>query len=53
VLDDGYGIGRAAPGFGMTGMEERATILGGTFEVMSRPGGGNIIEVRLPVSRLE
>jgi signal transduction histidine kinase len=53
VLDDGYGIGSAAPGFGMTGMEERATILGGTFEAMSRPGGGNIIEVRVPVSRLE
>jgi signal transduction histidine kinase len=29
-------------------MEERAALLGGTFEVVSRPGGGTLIGARAP-----
>ena len=52
VIDDGRGIDRAAHGFGMAGMIERATILGGTIEVTLSPGGGNVVGVRVPLSRL-
>jgi two-component system, NarL family, sensor histidine kinase UhpB len=53
VLDDGVGIDDAPRGFGMVGMEERATILGGTFSVGPRHTGGTRVEVRVPLSRLE
>jgi two-component system, NarL family, sensor histidine kinase DevS len=52
VLDDGAGLGDAPAGIGMIGMQERAVILGGTFSVVPRPGGGTRVEVRVPLSRL-
>jgi signal transduction histidine kinase/ligand-binding sensor domain-containing protein len=46
ISDDGKGtdVGRAM-GFGLTGMAQRAQILGATFDVRSTPGAGTTIEV--------
>jgi signal transduction histidine kinase len=52
VLDDGVGIEDAPFGFGMAGMQERATLLGGQFSAQARKTGGTRIEVRFPVGRL-
>jgi len=35
-------------GFGMTGMAERASLLGGTWKVDSAPGNGTVITVQIP-----
>ena len=47
VSDDGHGIPRepAAPGFGMTSMQERAESIDATLTVVSRPGGGTAVVV--------
>ena len=37
-------------GHGMVGVAERATMLGGSHTVTSRPGAGTTIEIRFPVS---
>jgi two-component system sensor histidine kinase UhpB len=51
ITDDGVGLGRAAPGCGLTGMQERAVDLGGEFAVEAPPGGGTRVSVRLPLPR--
>lgn len=49
VEDDGIGISRQrSDGLGMWLMQERAEVLGGTFEVLSAPGN-TIIRARLPL----
>lgn len=53
VIDDGCKPGLAnrefaGAGKGLAGMEERATLLGGSFEAGSRPGGGFRVTARLP-----
>jgi signal transduction histidine kinase len=55
VEDDGVGFEvKAALGkqnsFGLTGMRERVALLGGKFEILSRPGCGAQILVELPIS---
>jgi PAS domain S-box-containing protein len=54
VEDDGCGfdLGEApagGDGMGLTGMRERATLVGGELEVESAPGGGTTIYVRVPL----
>jgi len=58
IADDGIGFDAAAlpatptgksGGLGLVGMRERATALGGTFEVSSAPGGGTVVQVTIPV----
>lgn len=54
VADRGRGFhpGRTATegrGLGLMGMRERAVMVGGVFEVESRPGDGTRISVRIPV----
>ncbi len=54
VEDDGVGFDVKAafekPGsFGLTGMRERVALLGGKFEVVSRPRNGTRICVELPI----
>jgi signal transduction histidine kinase len=39
----------AATGYGITGMRERAALLGGDFSAGPRPGGGFRVAARLPV----
>jgi signal transduction histidine kinase len=36
-------------GFGMTGMAERASLLGGTLKVRSIPGNGTVMTVEIPL----
>lgn len=53
VIDDGVRAPDALSGLGMTGMSERAVILGGTFSSAMRESGGTRVEVRVPAQRLE
>ena len=56
VRDHGadFDAGEPAPrGTGLRSMEERASLLGGAFELKSDPGGGARAEVRLPLVREE
>jgi signal transduction histidine kinase len=51
VRDDGQGFAAdeaPAPGhYGLTGMRERAAAIDGTLEVISEPGGGTTVRLRL------
>lgn len=48
ITDDGTGFDPAGErsGHGLLGMEERARLLGGSFEIDSRPGAGTTVRVR-------
>jgi signal transduction histidine kinase len=50
VVDDGRGLGAGSPaGFGLRGLQERATQLGGSITISDRPEGGTILMIRLPL----
>jgi signal transduction histidine kinase len=51
VSDDGQGMSVRADstGFGLRGLRERVTQLGGELHVEPRPGGGTQLSVRLPL----
>jgi signal transduction histidine kinase len=52
VVDAGVGFEPdtiANSGIGLAGMEERARLLGGTLSIISRPGGGTAVHLRVPV----
>ena len=53
VRDDGAGFDPEArtAGFGVTGMRERAKLLGGELSVHAAPGHGTTISVTLPATR--
>ena len=54
VHDDGRGFDTTRPGgFGLTGMQERAELLGGELQVESAPGEGTTVTAVLPVRRRE
>jgi two-component system, NarL family, sensor histidine kinase UhpB len=54
VRDDGRGTGGAPPGTGMTGMRERALLVGGDLVVDDGPGGrGTAVRLSLPLPRPE
>ena len=50
VGDDGVGFDPDASveGFGLIGMRERVTLVGGTMEVDSKPGSGTTVHCRIP-----
>ena len=52
VTDDGAGFcpDTATGGFGLSGMAERAELVGGHLDVRSGPGRGTTIEARIPVT---
>jgi signal transduction histidine kinase len=51
VEDDGRGFdARRVRGLGLVGMQERVHHLGGAFQVESRPGGGTVVAVELPLA---
>jgi PAS domain S-box-containing protein len=56
VRDDGLGFSPKDPrkpnSFGLVGLRERACLLGGEAAIISAPGRGTNIEVRLPVSSM-
>ena len=37
-------------GWGLLGMQERVTYLGGEFDIQSEPGGGALLSVELPLT---
>jgi signal transduction histidine kinase len=47
--DDGRGAAAWRDGHGLRGMRERLTALGGSLEVVSRPGDGFSVAARLPL----
>jgi signal transduction histidine kinase len=51
MRDDGSGLSAEASGSGggLAGMRERVALLGGDFELLSRPGQGVTIRIELPV----
>jgi signal transduction histidine kinase len=55
VRDSGCGFNveaaRSQAGLGLTSMEERARMLGGTLEIQSKPGKGTTVVVRIPFVR--
>jgi signal transduction histidine kinase len=54
IRDNGVGLraGGYKPGrFGLIGIEERVTMLGGSFSLTDAPGGGTTVEVAIPVLR--
>jgi signal transduction histidine kinase len=49
VADEGDGSGVTSPGGqGLTGMRERAGLVGGTVQAGPRPGGGWLVAAELP-----
>jgi signal transduction histidine kinase len=56
VRDNGRGFSVAAPrkqgSFGLTGLRERAFLLGGDVTLESAPGQGTTVEMRIPVKDL-
>jgi signal transduction histidine kinase len=51
VADDGRGFGRAEPGFGLRGMDERLRLVGGSLSVDAGPSGGTRLLVTIPAAR--
>ncbi|MDW8212834.1 MAG: sensor histidine kinase [Roseiflexaceae bacterium] len=52
IVDDGRGFDPqkiAAERFGLTGMRERAALIGGTIDIQSRPGYGTSIVILAPL----
>ena len=49
ITDDGCGGAVADGGYGIAGMHERATLLGGQLAAGPQPGGGFRVAARLPV----
>lgn len=55
--DDGIGfdtatVGKNKQSLGLIGMRERASLLGGTFQLRSKPGQGTRIRIKIPLSDL-
>lgn len=52
VADDGKGIGaaekRGSRSLGLIGMRERTRLIGGRLDIMERPTGGTMVELRIP-----
>jgi ligand-binding sensor domain-containing protein/signal transduction histidine kinase len=57
ICDDGVGFEAAVEqmggGFGISGMKERAQKIGGVLQVVSSPGKGTKVSVRVPMEALE
>ena len=55
VRDDGRGFATTDPrkpgSFGLVGLRERASLVGGEVAVESRPGAGTTVELRVPLPR--
>jgi signal transduction histidine kinase len=54
IRDNGQGFDPQtldeAEGLGMTNMRERANLVGGDFDVQSKPGGGTRISATIPLT---
>jgi signal transduction histidine kinase len=60
IFDDGQGFipdsiqldGHSSRGLGLLGMQERVTQFGGQLDIISRPGGGTSIIIRIPLNEV-
>jgi two-component system, NarL family, sensor histidine kinase UhpB len=52
VADDGTGGGAFQEGAGIQGMRERAQIAGGELDLRERDGGGTVVELAIPLTRV-
>jgi signal transduction histidine kinase len=50
VGDDGVGGAAESDGSGLRGLRDRVEGVGGTFSLLSPPGGGTVLSARLPLS---
>jgi signal transduction histidine kinase/ligand-binding sensor domain-containing protein len=50
IVDNGRGAGTAGPGFGLSGIAERVTLMGGRHEMESEPGHGTTLRITIPVA---
>ncbi|MFI6809195.1 sensor histidine kinase [Streptomyces luteogriseus] len=50
VRDNGRGLGDAPEGAGLTGMRERALLIGAALALETAPGGGTYVRLRVPVA---
>jgi signal transduction histidine kinase len=53
IIDDGVGFDVKSAwgkGLGLVSIGERVEAIGGTFEILSKPGSGTRVEVRVPLS---
>jgi signal transduction histidine kinase len=57
ITDDGCGfiadVAAETGGLGIAGMRERATLIGGSFEIVSEPGRGTRISFQVKVGEEE
>jgi signal transduction histidine kinase len=50
VMDDGVGLTQPyVSGIGITSMRSRIQALGGVFDLSPAPGGGTLLQARIPV----
>jgi two-component system, NarL family, sensor histidine kinase UhpB len=49
VTDRGRGMNGASPGSGITGMRERALLIGGRLRFASSPAGGTDVRLEVPL----
>lgn len=49
IVDDGVGLRDAPEGSGMTGMRERAILIGASVTFESPAGGGTVVRLRVPL----
>jgi signal transduction histidine kinase/streptogramin lyase len=47
----GFDLDRAGDGNGLASMKQRAARVGGTLEILSNPGGGTLVRLRVPLGR--
>jgi signal transduction histidine kinase len=50
VADDGVGGARAGAGSGLIGLHDRIDVAGGTLTIVSPPGAGTTLTIRIPYS---
>lgn len=57
ISDDGVGFdvqqGKSKGNYGLRNMEERVNNLGGSYKIISSPGQGTLIDIKIPVSLKE
>ena len=51
MADNGHGGARRDGGTGLSGLEDRLAVLGGTLEVSSTPGEGTVLRAVVPAAR--
>jgi signal transduction histidine kinase len=52
LQDNGIGVERLVPGFGLTAMADRVQELGGIFSIDTKPGEGCLIHISLPLQEV-